>query len=152
MSSISAKATTMSAKSSQHKNQIVRNQQSWRLKISIPMTKNSNNDCWITQHSRKTRWNFHRLYYLIRFLKTWTRKTVLYFWKKIISGIVSQVQHYALILSNILDEKWRARLIISANTQYSACTRRTSSARRAWNWGLIRPRNSFSADTRICCC
>ena len=46
----------------------------------------------ITHHSRKTRCNFHRIYSLIRFLKTWTIKSILDSWKRIMSGIISQVQ------------------------------------------------------------
>ena len=99
----------------------------WRLKMSIPITKNSDNYSLL----KKSRCNFHRVYYLIRFLKTWTIKSVLDFWKRIMSWIVSQVElktentlsnldqypifcssdQYALILSNTIDEKWQARPI-----------------------------------------
>ena len=71
------------------KNCNVRNQESWRLKNSIPNTKNGDN---YTPLNKNAMWFSSNIYYLIRFLKTWTIKAVLDFWKRIMSGIVSQNQ------------------------------------------------------------
>ena len=150
------------------KNYIVRNQESEKLKISILLTENRT----ITHHTRTRRCNTHRVYYFTRFLKTLTINAVLDSWKTIISGIVSQVQlkwkykfrdsdqypilcssdQYALILSNIHDKKWRARIILNTllAAQHQQPRREprdglefegfaTSSARvaqRAWIWGV----------------
>ena len=117
----------------------------------------------ISHHSRKARCNFHGIYSLIRFLKTCTIKSVLDFWKRIMSGIVSQVQlkrkntlwgsdqypmlcssdQYALMLSNIFDEKWRAGPM--SNTQLV----RAEHPRRAKIEGWPGPEFSFGWKRKI---
>ena len=58
-----------------------------RLKMSIPITKNGDNYSPLKKNA-----NIHQACYLIHFLKTWTIKAVLDFWKRIISGSVAQDQ------------------------------------------------------------
>ena len=80
-SSISAMASWQQYQPSWAKaeNYIGRKQESWRSKISIPLTKNGDNYSPLKNNA-------------ISFLKAWTINAVLDFWKRIMSGIVSQVQ------------------------------------------------------------
>ena len=115
------------------------NLEDWKIQYQLLKTATN------THQSRKPRCSCHQVYYLIRLLKTLTIKSVLDFWKRIMSDIVRQVQQkrkidceiqintqYSALATNmlwscqnILDEKWPARPIPITLLAPLSCTLRT---------------------------
>ena len=126
------------------------------LKTKTKENVNTNYQKWrqLLTTQKKMQCNFHRAYYLIRFLKTWTIKSVLDFWKRIMSGIVSQDQQkrkntlwdsdeYPILCSSdqYLVKHRRREMTGWTNTQYSSCTLILGA--KGKKWGLTRPRIFF---------